>query len=74
MLLVKLYDSPRHGMVHVDCWHTRRRVEAELPDGYQWGESASVQAADLEFPDHPLFWCSLRDCFGPDNPRRYQWR
>ena len=72
MLMIKLYDSTSHGMVHYDeggCWHTRRRLNVEPPAGYEWDGAGSVEEADLKFPNHTLYWCSL--CFGSDNPRRF---
>ena len=71
MVLIELYGNTRHGMVHIDkdgCFHTRRPVRTEAPPGYEWSGADTKEAADLEFPDYTLYWCSL--CFGPDNPRR----
>ena len=58
------YPDP-HGTVHnPGCGHIRD------PDSEGWRRAASREAADLDFPDHVLFWCSANGCFGPDNPRR----
>ena len=73
MVMVRLYNSPRpHGMVHVEegCWHTHRSIRDDPPEGYGWEWFASAEDTDRELPGRTLYWCSLRGCFGPDNPRR----
>ena len=73
MLMIRLYANSLEGMIHIDdgCWHTRRSLAGDPPPGYEWDGAESTEAADAKYPDHALYWCGLRACFGPDNPRRY---
>ena len=70
MVYVNLWD-PRpgfgpHGIVHIAC------ADAQNPrEPAKWREAESWQAADRMFPDHTLYWCSRRACFGVDNPRAF---
>ena len=52
-----------HGVVHTNCYFSRRRRSGE------WGRAENAEAADRDFPDYELFWCTK--CFGADNPRRF---
>ena len=65
-VLVRLWpDRPGigpHGIVHTGCYFSRQRRSGE------WREAENVEAADRDFPNHKLFWCSK--CFGSANSRR----
>ena len=58
------YIGP-HGIVHVGCGRMPQRLNND------WHEAADEHAADIEFPDRLLFWCTAERCFGHDNARRF---
>ena len=58
-------DIGPHGIVHVDCRHIPQRLNDD------WREVADENAADIDFPDRLLFWCTEERCFGSNNPRRF---
>ena len=56
-----------HGTVHRHCSHTRHYPSPK------WRIADDEHAADRDFPNHRLFWCTDNRCFGPNNPRQHDW-
>ena len=58
-----------HGIVHIVAVKCRYSRNPSSSPRKEWGEAENVHAADEEYPEHELFWCTT--CFGFGNPRRF---